>query len=299
MASAKLLDWTRRLAAMEGAFSLIGTGKNAGKTTLLNFLLRYLPAGQIGVTSIGLDGEKLDQIEKLAKPFIRLAPGTLFATAEDCLGRCRGNWTVVQKTNLRTALGPVSVCRCDSQSEVELAGPSRIRDLTELLNVMQAQGARLTLTDGAFDRSASAAARLCQGVVAAAGTAASPDVEAAARQAWALVNRYRLQSWEQGDQRKETRKMNALLDVDIEGLGDRPVVLPDPSSCLIGPESWRRIQASGIRIWVERPVPLLGLFVSSFRPHRPPLDAAMLLQRVGELCGGIAIFDLSQEGELE
>jgi len=40
--------------------AIIGNVKNAGKTTVLNFLLTNLSQSETAITSIGLDGEAID-----------------------------------------------------------------------------------------------------------------------------------------------------------------------------------------------------------------------------------------------
>ena len=62
--------------------SVVGMEKNTGKTVTLDYLLSNLPtAHRVAVTSIGLDGERKDQVFGTHKPEIHLRRGQLFATS--------------------------------------------------------------------------------------------------------------------------------------------------------------------------------------------------------------------------
>ena len=67
------------------SLAIAGTAKNAGKTTALNYLIdRFAQAGErIGVSSIGRDGEAVDQITNRPKPRIRPPVGALVATSHE------------------------------------------------------------------------------------------------------------------------------------------------------------------------------------------------------------------------
>ena len=66
--------------------SIVGMCKNAGKTTMLNWLLEQgRLQGVLGLTSIGRDGESTDVVTGTEKPGIFVREGTLIATAQDML----------------------------------------------------------------------------------------------------------------------------------------------------------------------------------------------------------------------
>ena len=66
--------------------SIVGMCKNAGKTTMLNWLLEQgRLQGTLGLTSIGRDGESTDVVTGTEKPGIFVREGTLIATAQDML----------------------------------------------------------------------------------------------------------------------------------------------------------------------------------------------------------------------
>src|SRR5881397_2066455 len=71
--------------------SLIGLSKNVGKTTTTNHLLETLlhhnlyHAGELAITSLGLDGEAIDALTGLPKPRYAPEAGMLVATTATLL----------------------------------------------------------------------------------------------------------------------------------------------------------------------------------------------------------------------
>ena len=78
MTTAELVQQIQQVKSM----SIVGMCKNAGKTTMLNWLLTggHL-RGTLGLTSIGRDGESTDVVTGTEKPGIFVKEGTLIATA--------------------------------------------------------------------------------------------------------------------------------------------------------------------------------------------------------------------------
>ena len=69
------------------SISIIGMCKNAGKTTVLNQIIKEVKgSGRIlALTSIGRDGEDKDLVTGTKKPGIHVEEGTLVATASDLI----------------------------------------------------------------------------------------------------------------------------------------------------------------------------------------------------------------------
>lgn len=147
---------------MESLFSLkslaiIGMGKNTGKTSFLNLLLKEAgkshPDQVLAVTSMGRDGEERDLVTKSEKPRIYVLKGTLIATSEGLLGKCDVTKEIIEITGVRNALGRVVVFRALSDGFVEIAGPSRSRDLELMEKVMKnIEKDCLFIVDGALSR---------------------------------------------------------------------------------------------------------------------------------------------------
>lgn len=91
--------------------SLIGMCKNAGKTTVLNRLIkdcRRMDEG-IALTSIGRDGERSDLVTNTKKPEIFVYDGTIIATAEKLLfagGNLSDSGNDAQKNGMNSGYFP-------------------------------------------------------------------------------------------------------------------------------------------------------------------------------------------------
>ena len=77
--------------------SIIGMAKNSGKTVTLNhLLLEAMEEGiQVGITSLGRDGESLDLVTETEKPRIFATEGTIIATATSLLSLGDANVEII------------------------------------------------------------------------------------------------------------------------------------------------------------------------------------------------------------
>ncbi|MBI2873922.1 MAG: hypothetical protein HYY09_02445 [Firmicutes bacterium] len=164
------------------AVGLAGTAKNTGKTTATAAIIREGSRyALLGVTSIGYDGETVDNVTRLPKPRLPVPEGTLVATARTCLGAGSARLEILEDTTLPTPLGTVAVARVVEAGTVLLAGPNNTGDLQACLQALRAEGAELTLVDGALNRLAPMAAT--GGIVLCTGAARVADAEILAREA--------------------------------------------------------------------------------------------------------------------
>ena len=159
--------------------AVCGMAKNTGKTVTLNYLVKS--AGKkgmdLGLTSIGRDGEMWDVLSYKRKPPIYVKPGMLLATAEKTLRAATAKLKVLQLTELETPLGRVAIARAETAGRVELAGPSRVAQLLEVINALKAFGIQLVLVDGTFDRQSFAAPRVTEGFILATGGILSESLQ--------------------------------------------------------------------------------------------------------------------------
>ena len=113
--------------------SIVGMCKNAGKTTMLNWMLHHdRLRGTLGLTSIGRDGESTDVVTGTEKPGIFVREGTLIATARDMLRLGDVTTEILATTGIPTPLGEVVILRARSAGNVQLAGPSITSQLREV-----------------------------------------------------------------------------------------------------------------------------------------------------------------------
>ncbi|MBR2644150.1 MAG: hypothetical protein IKD54_02525 [Clostridia bacterium] len=149
--------------------SIVGMCKNAGKTTVLNWLLANAGRGVLGLTSIGRDGESTDVVTGTEKPGIFVPEGTLIATAKDMLKLCDITKEILAATGIPTPLGEVVIVRARSAGSVQLAGPSIVSQLRTVAGLFFEHGAARTVIDGALGRKSLGARSVADGIILCTG----------------------------------------------------------------------------------------------------------------------------------
>lgn len=158
------------------SLAIIGLGKNAGKTTVLNHIVRACVQSDfprvLALTSVGRDGEEEDLVTGGVKPRIYVRSGWLVATACGSMGKCDAVLEILALTGIHTALGEIAIARTRSGGYLELAGPSMAADLVLCERLLRRQEADcLFIIDGALDRKSQAGGGLTQAAVLVAGMA--------------------------------------------------------------------------------------------------------------------------------
>lgn len=173
--------------------AIAGTVKNAGKTTALNHLVdRFAASGEVlGLSSVGRDGEAVDQLTNRPKPRVRPPVGALVATSHESALYSQATLRLVEPTPYRTALGPVGVYRVEAPGYVEVAGPVKVREAAGLLEQLAALGCTKILLDGAADRRAFISAGV-DGFVLATGLVLADDAAGMVDETRAVLARLQL-----------------------------------------------------------------------------------------------------------
>lgn len=158
--------------------AIAGLAKNAGKTVTLNYLIReaHKKSYKIGVTSVGIDGESIDQVTLTGKPEIRLYNEMLFATSEVHYRKRLIEAEVIGIAPRHTSLGKVVMAKALSGGKVLLSGPPDMFSLKRLINDMLEQGCKTVLVDGALSRVSLASPAVTDAMILATGAALSPDI---------------------------------------------------------------------------------------------------------------------------
>ena len=152
------------------SMSIVGMCKNAGKTTMLNWLLAHSGRGRVlGLTSIGRDGESTDVVTGTEKPSIFVPAGTLIATARDMLWLGDVTKEILVSTGIPTPLGEVIIMRARSDGYVQLAGPSITTQLKSVSQTFFDLGAEKSIIDGALGRKSLGARQVAEGIVLCTG----------------------------------------------------------------------------------------------------------------------------------
>jgi len=132
---------------------IVGSKKNAGKTTFLNYALKRLRGATVtGALSVGVDGEALDQVFGTPKPQLRAERGDLLLCAESALKNADLHYEVLNVYPFRTAIGRPVLLRALRPGRAEISGPENNEQLGEIIADMRRHGAGTIFVDGAVDR---------------------------------------------------------------------------------------------------------------------------------------------------
>ncbi len=179
--------------------AVVGTSKNAGKTTTLNNLIQFVPSKQrpLGLVSIGVDGEDYDFWLGHQKPKIFVQPGDSFATAERALAASTAPSKIVKRTGINTILGELIIWTATGAGSVLLAGVRTKRDLKVVVDAFKSIGTERILIDGSYQRTIAAAPDVSDEVIVATGAVLGSTVETVAKETSSFVSRLRLPAVDQ------------------------------------------------------------------------------------------------------
>ena len=157
----------------------MGLEKNTGKTECLKYVLDNLPveSRRIAVTSIGIDGETVDQVTRTQKPEISLREGMYFGTSEMHYRQRRLVSELIDVSDESTSLGRVVTAKAITGGKILLSGPSAATSLKRWMGKMQHHyGIDLVVIDGALSRMSSASPAVSQSMILATGAAYSANM---------------------------------------------------------------------------------------------------------------------------
>ena len=156
----------------------MGLEKNTGKTECLKYVLERLPLTEkrVAVTSIGIDGETVDQVTRTQKPEIVLREGMYFGTSEMDYRQRRLVSELIDVSDETTSLGRVVTAQALTQGKVLLSGPSSGVSLRRWMNDMRRHNIDLVIIDGALSRLSSASPAVSQSMILATGAAYSANL---------------------------------------------------------------------------------------------------------------------------
>lgn len=176
--------------------SIIGMEKNTGKTTLLNAIIaRYGSDKTLALTSIGYDGEDVDQVTNTHKPRIYVPAGTLVATAQNLLKKCDCIKEILQVYDMRTPIGDVVLFRAKSEGYIELGGPSMVKDLKRLkTEIKKIDSNAQFIIDGALSRQSMAGHRLSDASILCTGAALSGSMASVVEQTAFTLDKLKIPS---------------------------------------------------------------------------------------------------------
>jgi len=159
---------------------IVGNAKNAGKTTVLNSIIHHINEPLI-LTSIGLDGEAIDQVTYLEKPQVYVRVDDIVISAKDTIKQWTADYEIIEETNIFTAIGPVILAKITDPGRVLLAGPSLVKDMKEIVDMIRSRYTFKMFIDGAFSRSSFG--MICDGLIYVVGANRYIDMSQTIQQA--------------------------------------------------------------------------------------------------------------------
>ena len=260
--------------------SIVGMCKNAGKTTVLNWLLGSARDRVLALTSIGRDGESVDVVTGTEKPGIFVPEGTLIATAKDLLSLSDITQEIVATTGIPTPLGEVVLVRARSAGSVQLAGPSITSQLKTVSDLFFSLGAEQVLIDGALGRKSLGARTVAEGVILCTGASYDRRMEKVVADTANIFRIMRLKKAETvpeasdrplADVLKETGEAmisgalsdSAVLPLLKNGvLKNVRLVVKDPSKVLLSPDTLDKFDLRKVTLETVEAAKLLCITVN-------------------------------------
>lgn len=163
-----------------GTLSIVGLEKNTGKTECLNYILKRLPSYNLrtGITSIGIDGEKVDQVTQGSKPEIFLGEGIIFSTSEKHYRERKIFSEILDIGDTVTSLGRVITARSLQKGKVLLSGPATTSSLVKWIKQLKTDyKTDLCIIDGALSRLSLASPVVAESMILATGAALSSNIK--------------------------------------------------------------------------------------------------------------------------
>lgn len=199
--------------------SIVGMEKNTGKTECLNYVLRRLSNSQhkLGITSIGLDGEGMDQVTLTHKPEIHLKEGDIFVTSEVYYRTKKLDAEILDLSKQRTSMGRLVTARVTAAGKVMIAGPSDTFWLKKLLESMARFGVQTTLVDGALSRKSLGSPAITESMVLATGAALSANMQTLISKTAFLHELINLPLWDNEKSDELLQITSGLWAIDKQG----------------------------------------------------------------------------------
>ncbi|MBR4135913.1 MAG: hypothetical protein IKU03_05855 [Bacteroidales bacterium] len=152
--------------------------KNTGKTVCLNYVLEQLCQTDkvLAVTSIGIDGEKKDQVTQTEKPEVTLYEGSFFVTSEYHYRQRQLVSEIYDVSEEMTSMGRLVIAKVLQTGKAIIAGPASSVRMKALIDRMADMGVDMTIVDGALSRRSPAAPSITDGLILSTGAAIAPDI---------------------------------------------------------------------------------------------------------------------------
>ncbi|MBA4541887.1 hypothetical protein H1164_03090 [Thermoactinomyces daqus] len=210
--------------------AIIGMSKNAGKTTVLNSLIRQLSRRKrLGVLSIGVDGEERDAWSGREKPAIRCDEGMLVVSAASCFNLYPGSFEMIGSCGFQSAMGEILLGKARRGSRIKLAGIPGTGQVQAAIRKLKGAGAELVLVDGAYDRKSLSSPLISDAVILVVGACLHRSLPQVVKKAAELLAILRLPAAPSADRffHEQAQTEKKVIGV-VQGMGE-----PLPFSTLL------------------------------------------------------------------
>ncbi len=179
------------------SLSIVGMEKNTGKTECLNYIIRRLKNSgkSIAITSIGIDGESLDQVTSTHKPEIEIYPEMMFVTDEKHYKTRKITSEILNISKQSTSLGRLVTAKAKSRGKLIFSGPSNTMWIKEVINELQNFGCDLCIIDGALSRKSLGSPSVTDCMILSTGAAVSHDINELIRKTKFVYNLINLEEY--------------------------------------------------------------------------------------------------------
>ena len=296
--------------------SIVGLAKNAGKTECLNYILKRLPLDyfNVAVTSIGIDGESLDQVTSTAKPEITLREGMFFGTSEKHYRQRKLLSELYDVSDETTAIGRVVTAKALSEGKGLLSGPSSASALKRWMSSLDRFGVDLVLVDGALSRLSTASPAVSEAMVLSTGAAFSANIKDLVAKTAYVVELIGLPLYCGPEPEVTVSSFSGLGDgalrdsrvIGVEGAltdrllqavknelqnGEKELVVSDFTRIFASADLYRAFVRRGGRISVRMKSRLLAVCVNPVAPNGIVLDSDILCGTLSQTIG-LPVYDI-------
>ena len=202
------------------SLSIVGLEKNTGKTECLNYVLRRLKDTdkQIALTSIGIDGETVDQVKNTHKPEIELQEGTIFLTSETHYREKLLVSEIMDVSQQHTSLGRLITARAMSTGKVLISGPADTVWLKSIIKDMASLNVDTTIVDGALSRLSLGSPAVTESIVLATGAAVSANIPQLVKKTKFVYDLINIEEYESDIKEELISKEKGIWAVDADGV---------------------------------------------------------------------------------
>lgn len=302
------------------SLSIVGLEKNTGKTECLNYVLKRLPieSKKVCITSIGIDGEGLDQVTNTKKPEITLRKGLYFATSETHYRTRKILSEIVDISDERTSLGRIITAKAITEGKSLLSGPSSAPSLIRWLGETNRFGIDLSIIDGALSRLSSASPAISEALILSTGAAFSANIDTLVEKTAFVAEMVHLPIIELpkdetkmvtlsslvkttgsliGDNIEVIRISGALTDGFLKKImsekrfGEVEIVVNDFTRIFASPQTYRAFASRGGKLKVEHSSKLIAITVNPTSPSGMVLNSDKLCAVLSDKIG-LPVYDI-------